>query len=100
MLTLDARGTVISGGDGVLLHREEQRGIDLWNIYEHHNIGGRFEADGSFRGTRWHTHTEQQGDDEEGATSSSTPSAPSPDDIEQLHRLVAWVMQRAPGRPE
>src|SRR5688500_6803229 len=61
MLTLDAAGTVISGGDGVLFQHEEQRGGELWQIYDHQNIGGRFESDGSFRGTRWHTHTEQHG---------------------------------------
>ena len=99
LLTLDATGTVISGGDGVLLHSEEQRGGEAWHIFEHENIGGRFESDGSFRGTRWHTHTEQRGDDEEGATSSSTPSTPSPDEVERLRSLVAWVMARAARRP-
>jgi hypothetical protein len=99
LLTLDAAGTLVSGGDGVMFHRLEQRGDDLWNIYDHENIGGRFEADGSFRGTRWHTRTEQRGDDEEGATSSSTPSVPSPDDIDRLRALAAWVLARAPRRP-
>ena len=98
LLTLDADGTLVSGGDGVLFHRQEQRGADLWNIYDHENIGGRFETDGSFRGTRWHTHTEQPGDDEDSAVSSSHPSTPSPEDVERLGALAAWVIQRAPGK--
>jgi hypothetical protein len=99
LITLDAAGSVISGGDGVLLQRQEQRGSEVWNIYEHENIGGRFEPDGSFRGTRWQTHTQQNGDDEDHAVSSSTPTAPSVEDVERLRALVAWVVARAPAKP-
>jgi hypothetical protein len=95
MLTLDGSGTLISGGDGVLFHRQETRGDDLWNIYDHHNVGGRFEADGSFNGTRWHSHTEHLGDAEEPTTSSSIPSQPSAEDIASLRDLAAWVLARA-----
>ena len=98
LITLDASGTVVSGGDGVLFHRREPRGGESWNIYDHQNIGGRFEDDGSFSGTRWHTRTEHRGDDEEPAASSSTPSKPSPDDVERLRALAAWVLVRAPKR--
>jgi hypothetical protein len=96
MLTLDGSGTLISGGDSVLFHTEENRGGELWNIYEHHSIGGRFESDGSFGGTRWYTRNEHFGDADEPATSSSTPSPPSPQDIEQLRALAAWLLARAP----
>jgi hypothetical protein len=98
LLTLDADGTLISGGDGVLFHRTEQRGGELWNIYDHENVGGRFEPDGSFHGTRWHTHTEHVGDEEEPKISSSTPSQPSDDDAVRLRALAEWVLSRAPRR--
>jgi hypothetical protein len=100
LITLGADGALLSGGDTVMFHREEQRDGELWNVYEHHSVGGRFETDGSFRGTRWITHTEQRGDDEASTTSKATPSSPSPQDVEQLRALIAWVIERAPaGKP-
>ena len=99
LITLDATGAVISAGDGVLFQREEERGAERWTIYDHENIGGRFEPDGTFRGTRWQSQTEQRGDDDEGATVSSSPATPSTEDVERLRALVAWVMDRAPLRP-
>lgn len=96
LVTIDERGALLSANDGVTLHREEMRGAECWNIYDHESLGGRFETDGSFRGTRWVTRTEQLGDDETAATSSSTPSTPTPEDVERLRVLVAWVMARAP----
>ena len=98
LITLDGAGTLISGGDAVLFHREEQRDGELWNIYDHENVGGRFETDGSFRGTRWHSRTEHLGDDDDPKASSSTPSPPSEDDVIRLRALVAWVLERAPGK--
>ena len=98
LITLDADGTLISGGDAVLFHREEQRDGQLWNIYDHENVGGRFEADGSFRGTRWRSRTEHLGDDDDPKVSSQTPSTPSDDDVTRLRALVAWVLERAPGK--
>ena len=99
LITLDGTGTVISGGDGVMFRREERRGDETWQIYDHENVGGRFEADGSFRGTRWHTHVEQIGDDDDSnAAHHATNSSPSAEDIDRLRALVAWVMDRAPVR--
>ena len=67
-------------------------------IHDHHSIGGRFETDGSFRGTVWHSQSVQKGDAEDDAvTIASTPSAPSAEDVEALRRLVTDVMRRAPG---
>jgi hypothetical protein len=98
LITLDGAGALLSAGDAVMFHREEQRGGELWNIYDHENVGGRFETDGSFRGTRWHTRTEHLGDDDEPKARSATPSPPSEDDVARLRALVAWVLERAPGK--
>ena len=98
LITLDAAGALISGGDTVLFHRQEQRDGELWNIYDHENIGGRFEVDGSFRGTRWHSRTEQLEADDDPKVSSHTPSTPSDDDVARLRALVAWVLERAPEK--
>ena len=100
LITLDGNGALISGGDMVLFQREEQRGSDLVTIYDQENVGGRFETDGSFRGTRWVTHTEQIGDDDEHAHTTSLPSPPSDEDAAALRALIEAVLRHAPGRRE
>jgi hypothetical protein len=82
----------------LLLQRQEQRGHDLVTIYDQENVGGRFDEDGSFRGTRWLTHTEQIGDDDENAHTTSLPSPPSEQDVASLRAIIDAVMKRAPGR--
>lgn len=62
------------------------------------NIGGRYWPDGSFKGTRWKTRTEQMVDaDDDGTTTSttSTPSQPSADDVDALRRIVDEMVKRA-----
>jgi hypothetical protein len=94
LLTLDAAGKLLSGGDNILIESRQRRGDVMVTIYDQESIGGRFEDDGSFRGTCWRTHTEQVGDDEEGATTTSTPSPPTEDDVAALRRLVDDVLRR------
>jgi hypothetical protein len=96
LVVVDEAGTLLSANDAVLFHREEQRGGDTWNIYDHENVGGRFEADGSFNGTRWRSRTEHLGDDDEPKSRSATPSTPTPEDVTRLRAVVAWVLARAP----
>jgi hypothetical protein len=100
LITLDGNGTLISGADMVLFQREEQRGRDRVTIYDQENVGGRFEEDGSFRGTRWITHTEQIGDDDENAHATSLPSPPTEQDVASLRATIDDVIRRAPGRRE
>jgi hypothetical protein len=94
LITLDADGKLLSGGDSILLERQEQRGDVMVTIHDQESIGGRFEDDGSFRGTRWRTRTEKIGDaDEEGQT-TSTPSPPTHEETAALRRLVDDVLKR------
>lgn len=97
-ITLDANDRLLSASDLVLFQRKEQRGRDEVTIYDQENMGGRFEEDGSFRGTRWVTHTEQIGDDDEHAQTTSQPSAPSAADVQALRALVDAVLKRAAAR--
>ena len=69
-------------------------------IYDQQNVGGRFEPDGSFHGTRWQTRTEQIGDNDEHAHTTSLPSQPSASDVAALRALVEDVIDRAPARGE
>jgi hypothetical protein len=96
LITLDASGKLLSGGDHVLFIRAGTRDGAATAIYEHESVGGRFEDDGSFRGTRWHTRTEQlaEAGDDDGET-MSVPSVPSEADVGALRRLVADVMRRS-----
>ena len=97
LITLDGNDTLLSASDVVLFQREEQRGSVVVTIYDQETVGGRFEEDGSFRGTRWITHTEQIGDDDEHAQTTS-PSQPSDQDVASLRALVHAVIERAPRR--
>jgi hypothetical protein len=96
-LTVDATGQLLSAGDHVLFHRTEKRGDLVVTVYDQESIGGRYADDGSFYGTRWETHTEQ--DDQHAGDEpaiTSTPSEPSHENIMALNRLVAEVLNRAP----
>ena len=97
-ITLDADDRLLSAGDTVMFERKEQRGRDTVTVYDHENVGGRFEQDGSFHGTRWVTRTEQIGDDDEHAHTTSLPSPPSAADVASLKALVDGVLKRAPAR--
>jgi hypothetical protein len=98
MITLDGNGRLLSAGDNVLLLREEHRGRHKVTIYTHENVGGRFEEDGTFHGTRWQTLTEQIDDDDEHAHSTALPSPPSAADVTALRALIDDVMRHAPAR--
>jgi hypothetical protein len=98
LVTIDADGALLSASDWVLHHRREHRdGADV-AVYDHHSIGGRFEPDGSFRGTTWRSQSEQRGlEEDDSVVTSSVPSAPTPEEISGLRQIVADVMRRAPA---
>lgn len=100
LITLDANDQLLSASDLVMFQRTEQRGRNVMTIYDQENVGGRFEEDGSFRGTRWVTHTEQIGDDHEHAHTTSLPSPASPGDVAALRAVVEAVLKRAPARKQ
>jgi hypothetical protein len=94
LITVDASGTLLSGGDHVLFVTPPADAASP-AIYDHESVGGRFEVDGSFRGTRWRTRTEQMPDaDDDGTTTLSEPSAPTEQEIAALRSLIAEVMRR------
>ena len=93
-ITLDGSGQIIAGGDHAMIAREEIRDGVEFTISDHESIGGRFEEDGSFRGTRWKTHTEGMAAADEASHTTSTSSVPTEEDIAALRRVVAEVMRR------
>jgi hypothetical protein len=93
LVTIDENGRILSAGDHLMLVSEPTaEGIIT---YDHHSIGGRYEDDGSFRGTRWTTRMERQADSEDDAgPTSSTPSPPTEDEIAALNRIVSDILSR------
>jgi hypothetical protein len=94
LVTVDESGTLLSAGDHVLFIRSSERDGIKVTIYDHESVGGRYAADGSFHGTRWQTRTEQVVDADDDGEATSTPSAPSAEDIAALSRIVADVLRR------
>jgi hypothetical protein len=88
LVVLDADGTLLSASDAVLYRTGEESPATILQL----SVGGRFEPDGSFHGTRWHSVAIQRGEEE--PDWESTPSAPSEEDVEALRALVAEVIRR------
>jgi hypothetical protein len=91
LVVLDASGQPISASDMVLYQSETAEGTE----YRQESLGGRLEADGTFRGTRWHMLTVQTAEGGE-VQKEATSSEPSAEDISALKALVAEVLRRAP----
>jgi hypothetical protein len=102
LVVLDATGQPISASDHVLYWSEVSKtdknadtssGRAPHAEFYQESIGGRFETDGTFRGTRWQTVGEDYHDGSE-PKMDSTPSEPSAADIAGIRALVAEIMKR------
>ena len=98
LVTLDDTGRILSAGDHVMFIRQVSPD-GIVRVSEHESIGGRYEPDGSFHGTRWHTRmvAVPESDDED-AHIKSTSSPPSDQEIDMLNKLIADVMSRDADR--
>ena len=90
MVTLDASGTPIAAGDWVMYSSQGADGT----TYVHENVGGRLEADGSFRGTRWRSVALQKPDSDDAEVRESQHCPPSAEDVEAIRSLVREVLAR------
>ena len=101
LVVLDASGTLLSASDSVLystgLSGAPQPPEDPPAMIHVESVGGRFEPDGSFWGTRWHSVAVERGGDEEPEW-DSTRSEPSADDVAGLRSVVAELIPRQPPR--
>jgi hypothetical protein len=90
LVVVDASGVPISASDGVFFQipGEPPRIRD-------ESIGGRFEPNGTFRGTHWLSVADDPGEYEP-AQWQSTPTAPTVDEIAALLALVDEMLQRQP----
>lgn len=90
LVVLDAHGTPISANDMVMYSAE--LGAD--HVFFQENVGGRLEADGTFRGTRWRTLGVEGAKDEE-ARLEASPSRPTAAECAALKALVAEIQRRS-----
>lgn len=100
LVVLDGRGTLLSGSDNVLYclglnGRTPPAEPGAPKLIRQESVGGRFEPDGSFHGTRWLSEAEDPGGDVDELEWKMTKSEPSPEDVEGLRRLVAELLRRA-----
>jgi hypothetical protein len=90
LVVLDAAGRAISASD-MVMYRAELGGEV---VFFQETVGGRLEADGSFRGTRWRTLGLDSPRDEE-AKLEASPAPPSEAEAQALKSLVAEIMRRS-----
>src|SRR5262245_30883592 len=95
-ITLDERGQLLSGGDHVMFVRETNPDGSEATLTDHESVGGRFEQDGSFRGTHWKMtlETPPDGDEDAAIQRSAENRAPSVDETAALRRIIADVLER------
>jgi hypothetical protein len=102
LVVLDASGQPVSASDHVLYwsevskadqNAETSSGSAIHAKFYQESIGGRFESDGTFRGTCWKTVGEDYRDGSE-PKMESTPSEPSAADIDGIKALVAEIIKR------
>jgi len=94
LVMVDDAARPISASDHVM-HRSPKPNGET--EIRHESLGGRFEPDGTFRGTRWSSLIIQSADDEELET-TSTRAEPTEGDVAALRALVAELIRRAPPR--
>jgi len=91
MVTLDEKGAPISAGDWVMYAADGAEG----STYVHENVGGRLEADGTFRGTRWRSVTFEKPGSEDAEVKESHHAPPTPEDVAAIHALVKDLVEKA-----
>jgi hypothetical protein len=93
-ITLDGSGELLSASDHVMFVRETTSDGGKATVTDHESIGGRYEKDGSFRGTCWKTRLRRLPDSDDSETVSAEHSAPTGEQIATLTRIVRDVLSR------
>ena len=95
-VVLDGSGALLSAGDGVLfrsgLENPAPPPINEPALIQQESLGGRFEPDGSFHGTRWRSVAIDRGEEE--LDWEMARSEPSLDDVSSLRAVVDEVIRR------
>jgi hypothetical protein len=89
---LDAQGRPLSASDHVL-YRSDPSDHHTQVLIRQESIGGRFELDGTFRGTCWLVTGPEPGD-EEAPQWEMTPRGPTPEEVAALRGLAEELVRR------
>jgi len=97
---LDGSGTLLSGSDHVLYRLGLDGGPALADaaapcLIRQVSVGGRFEPDGSFHGTRWLSEAEDPGGGVDELEWKMTKSEPTASDVEGLRRVLSELLRRS-----
>jgi hypothetical protein len=99
-VVLDGSGALLSAGDGVLyrtgLENPAPPPVNEPALIQQESLGGRFEPDGSFHGTRWRSVAIDRGEEE--LDWEMARSEPSLDDVFSLRAVVDEVIRRQSPR--
>jgi hypothetical protein len=95
LVTLDEHGDLLAGSDHVMFVRDTTPDRLEATLTDHESVGGRFEKDGSFRGTHWLTTLESSADDEERSiTRRAEQRPPTGVEIAALRRIIDDLLKR------
>ncbi|HEX6162000.1 MAG TPA: hypothetical protein VFZ31_01455 [Vicinamibacterales bacterium] len=93
LITIDEHGKLLSAGDHVMRIRETTA-EGLVTVSDHESVGGRYDDQGGFFGTRWANRLECKSGEDDSTMTSSAKSAPSESDVAALNALVADLLRR------
>lgn len=94
LVVLEADGHPVAASD--MVHTADPVPGTSHVAIRHESVGGRFERDGRFLGTRWLNLGTETSPDEDVADWRSTSTTPSAEDEAALRQLVAEVLRRQP----
>lgn len=93
LVVIDGEGRLLAASDHVLFRFPGREPVQV----RHESIGGRFEEDGTFKGTCWLIEGPEPVEDEEPGWTMS-PRPPTARETDRLRALAAEVLQR--GAPD
>lgn len=95
LVVIEADGHAVAASD--MVHTADPVPGTSHVAIRHESVGGRFERDGRFLGTRWLSVGTETDPDEDVADWQSTSSTPSADDESALRRLIDEMRRRQPS---
>jgi len=90
LAVVDASGALLSASDGTFERRSDDP-----PVIRHDSIGGRFEPDGTFRGTRWFAEGPEPPEDQPSQLEWKR-TEPTVDETATLRALVDEMLRRQP----
>ena len=97
LVTLDGAGTLLAASDHVMFVRKTTPDGDVATLTDHESVGGRFESDGSFLGTRASMTLETDPETDASLPTRTDQRSPTEGEVAALRRIVDAVVSRSRG---